>query len=50
MRIAMARSGRAWRGYAPVGGELTSGRPVLKEGLSFADAKLFPELMARVAG
>ena len=33
MRIAMAHGGRAWRGYFPVGGELTSGRPDLKEGL-----------------
>lgn len=33
MRIAMARGGRAWRGYFPVGGELTSGRPDLKEGV-----------------
>jgi len=33
MEIAMARGGRAWRGYFPVGGELTSGRPDLKEGL-----------------
>ncbi len=33
MRIAMARGGRAWRGYFPVGGELTSGRPDLKEGI-----------------
>ena len=31
--ISMARGGRAWRGYFPVGGELTSGRPDLKEGL-----------------
>src|SRR5688500_8188072 len=31
--IAMARGGRAWRGYFPVGGELTSGQPDLKEGL-----------------
>jgi isopenicillin N synthase-like dioxygenase len=31
--IAMARGGRAWRGYFPVGGELTSGRPDQKEGL-----------------
>src|SRR5581483_10487757 len=29
----MAKGGRAWRGYFPVGGELTSGRPDLKEGL-----------------
>lgn len=33
MAIAMARGGRAWRGFFPVGGELTSGRPDLKEGL-----------------
>jgi len=33
MRIEMAHGGRAWRGYFPVGGELTSGRPDLKEGL-----------------
>ncbi|BCJ70671.1 iron/ascorbate oxidoreductase [Catellatospora sp. IY07-71] len=35
MEIAMARGGRAWRGFFPVGGELTSGRPDLKEGLYF---------------
>jgi isopenicillin N synthase-like dioxygenase len=35
LQIAMARGGRAWRGYFPVGGELTSGRPDLKEGLYF---------------
>jgi len=33
MAISMERGGRAWRGYFPVGGELTSGRPDLKEGL-----------------
>jgi isopenicillin N synthase-like dioxygenase len=33
MAIEMAKGGRAWRGYFPVGGELTSGRPDLKEGL-----------------
>jgi isopenicillin N synthase-like dioxygenase len=31
--IAMERGGRAWRGYFPVGAELTSGRPDRKEGL-----------------
>lgn len=31
--IAMSRGGRAWRGWFPLGGELTSGRPDLKEGL-----------------
>ena len=35
MLIAMERGGRAWRGYFPVGGELTSGRPDLKEGIYF---------------
>jgi isopenicillin N synthase-like dioxygenase len=33
MKIAMSRGGRAWRGFFPVGGELTSGRPDIKEGL-----------------
>lgn len=33
LRIAMAHGGRAWRGYFPVGGELTSGVPDQKEGL-----------------
>src|SRR6516165_1417722 len=33
MEISIARGGRAWRGYFPVGGELTSGMPDLKEGL-----------------
>lgn len=32
-RIAMARGGRAWRGWFPLGGELTSGEPDGKEGL-----------------
>ncbi|UQA54994.1 isopenicillin N synthase family dioxygenase [Polyangium aurulentum] len=35
LAIAMDKGGRAWRGYFPVGGELTSGRPDLKEGLYF---------------
>ena len=35
MRIHMSRGGRAWRGYFPVGGELTSGQPDRKEGLYF---------------
>jgi len=33
--IRMARGGRAWRGWFPVGGELTSGEEDLKEGLYF---------------
>ncbi len=35
LEIAMARGGRAWRGYFPVGGELTSGSPDWKEGIYF---------------
>lgn len=35
--IHMSRGGRAWRGYFPVGGELTSGRPDIKEGLYFGE-------------
>lgn len=35
MRISMAQGGRAWRGYFPLEGEMTSGRPDLKEGIYF---------------
>jgi len=38
----MALGGRAWRGYFPVGDELTSGKPDVKEGLYFG-AELGPE-------
>ena len=34
-RIAMARGGRAWRGWFPLAGELTSGVPDRKEGIYF---------------
>ncbi len=33
--IAMERGGKAWRGWFPVGAELTSGRPDRKEGIYF---------------
>jgi isopenicillin N synthase-like dioxygenase len=33
MQIPMSAGGRAWRGYFPLGGELTSNRPDWKEGL-----------------
>lgn len=33
LQIGMSRGGRAWRGYFPVGGELTSGKADLKEGI-----------------
>ncbi|MCU0696288.1 MAG: isopenicillin N synthase family oxygenase [Myxococcaceae bacterium] len=42
LALAMARGGRAWRGYFPVGGELTSGVPDLKEGL-YLGAELGPD-------
>lgn len=42
LELRMERAGRAWRGYFPVGGELTSGRPDLKEGLYFG-AELGPD-------
>jgi isopenicillin N synthase-like dioxygenase len=42
LRIRMARGGRAWRGYFPVGDELTSGLPDLKEGL-YCGAELGPD-------
>jgi isopenicillin N synthase-like dioxygenase len=35
MEIAMALGGRAWRGYFPVGAELTSGKADVKEGIYF---------------
>jgi isopenicillin N synthase-like dioxygenase len=35
LAIAMEHGGRAWRGYFPVAGELTSGRPDRKEGIYF---------------
>jgi isopenicillin N synthase-like dioxygenase len=35
LAIQMAQGGKAWRGYFPVGGELTSGIPDLKEGIYF---------------
>ncbi|CAF0906792.1 unnamed protein product [Didymodactylos carnosus] len=33
MKISMTNGGRAWRGYFPVGDELTSGKPDQKEGI-----------------
>jgi len=47
--IAMARAGRAWRGWFPVGGELTSGVPDRKEGIYFG-AELGPEHPRVAAG
>ena len=47
--IAMARSGTAGRGWFPLGGELTAGRPDHKEGLYFG-AELGPDHPAVAAG
>lgn len=49
LEIAMSRGGRAWRGYFPVGRELTSGKPDRKEGLYFG-AELMPDHPAVRAG
>lgn len=35
MHMSMPQGGKAWRGYFPVGGELTSGKPDIKEGIYF---------------
>jgi isopenicillin N synthase-like dioxygenase len=48
-QVAMARGGRAWRGWFPVGGELTSGTPDRKEGLYFGE-ELAPDDPRVVAG
>jgi isopenicillin N synthase-like dioxygenase len=42
LEIRLARGGRAWRGYFPVGGELTSGKPDVKQGVYFG-AELKPD-------
>lgn len=47
MEIRMELAGRAWRGYFPVGAELTSGMPDQKEGIYFG-AEL-PSSHSRVA-
>jgi isopenicillin N synthase-like dioxygenase len=47
--IEMARGGTAWRGWFPLDGELTSGRPDHKEGIYFG-TELGPEHPAVRAG
>ena len=37
--VDMKLGGRAWRGWFPVGGELTSGQPDMKEGLYFGQER-----------
>ncbi|MEM7367706.1 MAG: 2-oxoglutarate and iron-dependent oxygenase domain-containing protein [Bacteroidota bacterium] len=41
-KISMEKGGRAWRGYFPLGGELTSGKPDLKAGL-YLGSELGPD-------
>lgn len=48
-RIAMPLGGHAWRGWFPLGGELTSGRPDGKEGL-YLGRELGPDHPALRAG
>src|SRR6185295_153195 len=47
--IAMPKAGRAWRGWFPLGGELTSGVPDGKEGVYFG-AELGPRHPKVAAG
>lgn len=47
--VAMSHGGRAWRGWFPVGGELTSGVPDMKEGFYFGQ-ELPPEDPRVLAG
>jgi isopenicillin N synthase-like dioxygenase len=42
MKVSMQLGGRAWRGFFPVGAELTSGKPDAKEGIYFG-TELTPE-------
>ncbi|MEZ5381689.1 MAG: 2-oxoglutarate and iron-dependent oxygenase domain-containing protein [Microthrixaceae bacterium] len=48
-RVAMPNAGAAWRGWFPVGAELTAGRPDRKEGLYFG-AELPPDHPHVLAG
>lgn len=48
-RIAMRRAGRAWRGWFPLGGELTSGVADMKEGIYFGE-ELTPDHERVAAG
>jgi isopenicillin N synthase-like dioxygenase len=48
-RVSMVHGGRAWRGWFPVGGELTSGVPDMKEGFYFGQ-ELAPDDARVVAG
>jgi len=49
MEVSMEKGGSAWRGFFPVGDELTSGRPDIKEGLYFG-SELTPDHPRVAAG
>lgn len=51
MKISMKLGGRAWRGYFPLGDELTSGRPDQKEGIYFGTElpPNHPKVVSKVA-
>jgi isopenicillin N synthase-like dioxygenase len=49
MRTPMSAGGRAWRGYFPLGGELTSNLPDWKEGL-YLGSELAPDHPRVLAG
>ena len=49
LEIKMSLGDRAWRGYFPVGGELTSGKPDLKEGI-YIGAELEDDHALVIAG
>lgn len=50
LQIKMALAGRAWRGYFPMGDELTSGKPDRKEGIYFGEEldETYPAVQAGV--
>lgn len=50
MRISMDKGGPAWRGFFPVGDELTSGKPDQKEGIYFGQelSSKHPKVQAAV--
>lgn len=50
MAISMQKGGRAWRGYFPVGAELTSGQEDQKEGIYFGTelSEFDPRVIAKI--
>lgn len=50
MGMAMPKGGKAWRGYFPVGGELTSGKPDIKEGIYFGQKIYMKDTKVEIEG